>query len=70
MSDGANASSRVDCLRRANACASAAIGADVRVDDIDVALGDGFDWAFADASAASDAIVCNYMCHSFCFLVN
>lgn len=53
-------------INRANACASAAIQTLVCVDnELAVLLGNCTNGAFALASAATDAILCNYICHFY-----
>ena len=53
-----------DCFVRASAGASTATNAGVRVDDIDVAFRNGAHWAFVNASAASNAAVCDFVSHN------
>ena len=53
-----------DCFVRASAGASAATNACVRVDDIDVAFRNSAHRAFVDASAASNAAVCDFVSHN------
>ena len=53
----------MDSFRRASVCASAAFCTHVGVDVIDVTLRDSPNRAFVDASAASNAIVTNYVSH-------
>ena len=55
---------KADSARGANVCASAALGALVGVDAIDVALGDSSNGTFIDASAACYAVFANYISHS------
>ena len=54
-----------DCAAGANICASAALGANLRVNRIVLALGDSTHRAFINASTASDTFVRNYVSHSF-----
>ena len=54
-----------DCAAGANICASAALGANLRVNRIVLALGDSTHRAFVNASTASDTFVRNYVSHSF-----
>ena len=54
---------RFDSARRANACARSAVNARVRIDDVNVALADRADRALADAGAASNTRIMNYICH-------
>ena len=53
-----------DCFVRASAGASAATNAGIRVDDIDVAFRNGAHRAFVNASAASNAAVCDFVSHN------
>jgi hypothetical protein len=53
-----------NCFVRASAGASAATNAGVRVDDIDVAFRNSAHWAFVNASAASNAAVCDFVSHN------
>ena len=53
-----------DCFVRASAGASAATNAGVRVDDIDVAFRNSAHRAFVNASAASNAAVCDFVSHN------
>ena len=53
-----------DCFVRASAGASAATNAGVRIDDIDVAFRNGAHRAFVNASAASNAAVCDFVSHN------
>ena len=55
--------SLVDSFRRASISACAAFRAHVGVDMVDVTLRDSPNRAFVDASAASNAIVTNYVSH-------
>lgn len=52
-----------DCLRGANFSASATFDASIGIDYIDVAFRDCFNGAVGEASAASNAFVCNYVSH-------
>ena len=52
-----------DSARGASVSASATFCALIRVDYIDVALGDSSYGTFVDASAASDAVITNYVSH-------
>lgn len=53
-----------DCFVRASAGASAATNAGIRIDDIDVAFRNGAHRAFVNASAASNAAVCDFVSHN------
>ena len=53
-----------DCFVRASAGASAATNAGIRVDDIDVAFRNSAHGAFVNASAASNAAVCDFVSHN------
>jgi len=53
-----------DCFVRASAGASAATNAGVRIDDIDVAFRNSAHRAFVNASAASNAAVCDFVSHN------
>ena len=53
-----------DCFVRASAGASAATNASVRIDDIDVAFRNSAHRAFVNASAASNAAVCDFVSHN------
>lgn len=57
-----------DRIVRANTGASAAFGAFVRVDGVDVAGANSFHGAFIDARAASYAAVRNFVSHFIWFL--
>ena len=52
-----------DSIVRASASAGAATNALIWVNDVDVSLGDSANRAFVDASAASDAVITNYVSH-------
>ncbi len=54
---------RVDGFDRAHVGAGAAIGADFRVDLVDVAFGNGLDGTFIDAGPASCAIFIYFISH-------
>ena len=55
----------VSCFHRADASASTAINALVGIDLVlAVAFSDSFLRAFAGASAAADALIIDYICHS------
>ena len=54
----------LDSAHRADAGASAAVCADVGIDLVDVASGDSLYRAFADAGAASNAIVSDFVSHN------
>lgn len=54
----------MDCIIGAHLSAAAAVYASVGIDVIDIAFRDSLYGANRDASAASDAIVVNYVCHS------
>ena len=56
-----------DCFVGADVCASATLGANFRVDGIDVALGDCSSRTFVDTGTASDAVFTNYISHSLLF---
>ena len=56
-----------DCFVRASASASTATNAGIGIDDIDVAFRDSAHRAFINASAASNAAVCDFVSHSFKF---
>ena len=49
---------------RANVCAVTAVDALVGIDHVDRALADCFGGALGRASAASDALVRNFICHA------
>ena len=56
---------QADGLARADVRASSALDAEIRVDGISRALGDGLLGAFADAGSASGAkIFTNFVCHN------
>ncbi len=57
----------MDCLYRAYISACAAVGADFRIDLIDITLRNSFHRAFIDTSSASCAICINYIGHSTYF---
>ena len=57
-----------DCFVRANAGAGSATNAGVRVDDIDVAFRNSAHRAFVNASAASNAAVCDFVSHNVLIL--
>ncbi len=61
---------RNDCLARTYACARAAVDALVGVDDVDVARRNSLYRAFADAGAASDARISDFVSHFLNFLVS
>ena len=52
-----------DGPRGASVSASAALGALVGVDTVDVALGDGANGAFVDAGATGNTVVTDYVSH-------
>ena len=56
---------RNDRLAGANACAGAAVDAGVGIDDIDIAGRDRFGRALADAGAAGNAGISDFVSH-FC----
>jgi hypothetical protein len=59
----------MDGLNGTNICASATIGAYVRIDLIDIALGNGLNGTFIDAGTASSAIFRNFISHGLkCFV--
>jgi hypothetical protein len=60
----------VDCLYRANISAGTAIGANIRINLIDVTFRNGINRALIDAGAAGGAIICDYVSHLFSVLVN
>jgi hypothetical protein len=55
--------SLLDGTHRANTCTGTAVGAEVRVDLVDVTGADSSDGAFVDASTASNAVVSNFVSH-------
>jgi hypothetical protein len=55
---------KADCFVGANVCTGATLGAKIRVDGVDVTLGDGLGGAFADTRTASNAVFANYISHS------
>ena len=61
--------SLLDGTHRANTCTGTAVGAEVRVNLVDVTGADSSDGAFVDASTASNAVVSNFVSHGlFVFL--
>lgn len=54
-----------DGTLRARVSACAAVDAGVRIDFVDVALGNCADRAFIDAGSASYAVLCNFVSHKF-----
>lgn len=60
---------RNDRLAGANACAGAAVDALVGIDNVDVAGRNGLDGAFADAGAAGNARISDFVSHSLEFFV-
>ena len=59
-----------DCALRANVGAGSAVNAHIRVDFVDVALGNCSDRAFIDTSSASYAVLCDSVSHKFMSLNN
>lgn len=59
-----------DRALRAGVRAGAAVDADIRVNFVDVALGNCSDRAFVDASTASYAVLCDFVSHKFMSLNN
>lgn len=59
---------KADCLVGANRSASAALGALIRIDVIDVALGDCSYGALVDTCSTCHTVVTNYVSHNSCSL--
>jgi len=59
----------MNCLNRANICTSTTIGADIRIDLIDITLRYCFNRTLVNASSASCAIVADFVSHLYYFLV-
>ena len=57
-------SRQTDGAGGASVCTSAALGAFVGVDAVDIAFRDGANGTFVNASAASNAVFTNYVSHS------
>lgn len=60
---------RDDGFHGANIGARTAVGADIGVDYVDVAFGNGINGAFIDAGATCGAVFGNFVSHSGMFLV-
>jgi hypothetical protein len=58
---------RVYCFNRANVCTSATVGTYIRIDFVDVALGNCFYGTFIDAGAACSAIIVDFVSHFYDF---
>jgi hypothetical protein len=59
----------MNCLYWANIGAGATIGANFRINLIDIALRYCFNWALINTGAASGAVVVNYVSHRKIILV-
>jgi hypothetical protein len=57
----------MDCLNRANICTCPAVGADIRIDFIDIALRNSFDGTLINTGSASSAIFVDFVSHDFYF---
>lgn len=55
---------RLDCLNGANICAGAAVGANVRINDIDITFRNCFDRTFVNTGATCGAVVCDFVSHN------
>jgi hypothetical protein len=53
----------MNCLNRANVCASSTIGANFRIDFINIAFRDSFNRALVDAGSTSSAIIIDFVSH-------
>lgn len=60
---------RDDGFYGANISARTAVGADIGVDYVDIAFGNGINGAFIDAGATSCAVIGNFVSHSGIVLV-
>jgi hypothetical protein len=58
----------MDRFNGAHICAGTAVGAELRVDLVNVTFGDSLYRTFINTCAASCTVVINYICHSILFL--
>ncbi len=54
---------RMNCFNRAYICACSAVGANFRVNLIDITFGNRFNGALIDAGSTSSAIIINFVSH-------
>jgi len=54
---------RMNSLYRTNVCASAAIGANIRINFVNFAFRNCFDGTLVNAGTTSGTVVCDYVCH-------
>jgi len=55
----------MDRLNRANICACAAVGADSRVNYVNVTFSNGLNRALIDTGSASSTVFVNYISHGY-----
>lgn len=58
---------RVYCFNRANICTCATVGANIRIDFVNIPFRNCFYGAFINASAACSAIIVDFVSHVYDF---
>jgi len=58
---------RMNCLNRANICARTTVGANIRIDLINIPFGNCLNGAFVDTGTASSAIFVDFVSHVYDF---